>query len=365
MDNRSILIALHQLSGIGWKTIRLLMAGLVDMKQLLFMSAEDISRHGVPAAKARTIADAMTEQWVEQQLERYNRLNIGIITVFDEEYPERLRHIAQPPWVLYTQGRQELMQCPAIAVVGTRMPTAYGRKAAGELAGELSAAGVTVVSGLARGIDGEAHRAALAHAGSTIAVLGCAAGEVYPRENRALLEQIAERGLILSEYPLDTPLHPGMFPLRNRIIAGLSLGTLVVEAADRSGSLITAEQCLEQSGDVYAVPGPITSPKSRGTNSLIQQGAKLVATSEDILVEIQRYIRHAPRSPKGKAGGDKPEALPPDEQAVLDLIGLNPVTFDLLLERSGFSFGHLHSVLLSLLMKKRIEQKPGPAYTVI
>ncbi|MFE6794934.1 DNA-processing protein DprA [Paenibacillus chitinolyticus] len=369
MENRSVLIGLHGITGVGWKTIDLLVRSCSDLKDLLLWSAGDYARLGIPAARIQRLIDELTPFKIKASLEKYESLGIGILTRFDPGYPRLLEETAQPPWVLYCRGRQEVLQRPALGVVGTRTPTAYGRKAARELSMALSAAGFVVVSGLARGIDAEAHHGAKDGAGGTIAVLGVPPDRIYPPEHTRLHEEIiASGGLVVSEYPLGTVPHPGLFPLRNRVIAGLSLGVIVVEAAERSGSLITADLALEESRDVFAVPGPIHSPKSRGALSLIKQGAKMVTDPRDIYEE---YMHLSTLS--GQMGGSvQPGTVPSPEQQLTEdevilyrLLSSVPVPIDVLLEQTQFTFGHLHSVLLSLLLKKVIAELPGSSYVSI
>ncbi|MCC2685535.1 MAG: protecting protein DprA [Paenibacillaceae bacterium] len=368
MDKRQALWALHEMRGIGWSTIDCLVRSMSDLAELDLMEAGDLAALGLQNQKADVIAShLMNKDWLRRKEQKLEKLGIRWMTVWDGDYPELLRQIKQYPWVLYYLGNAANLKKPCFSVVGTRNPTAYGRRAAERICGELSSAGICVVSGLARGIDTSAHVGALQGHGSTIAVLGGPLDCVYPPENRALYRQIADCGLLVSEYPLETPVHPGMFPVRNRIIAGLSLGTMVVEAADRSGSLITASQALDESRDVFAVPGPITSPKSEGTLALIKQGAKLVTSAKDILEE---YVHLYPELADGDSGikrigaGVFGENLTEEETQILQCMSSEPVSIDELLERSQINFGLLHSVLLSLTMKKRIEQLPGSTYVL-
>ncbi|PYI50440.1 DNA-protecting protein DprA [Paenibacillus flagellatus] len=361
MNDRHVLFGLHELGGIGWKTIRRLESALSGAwSELLAAEKGDLLAFGLKPAMADTIKDKLTPELIARRLEEYRRGRISFMTALDADYPALLREIAQPPWVLYLRGDRTLLERSCIAVVGTRSPTAYGRKAAYELARDLSACGVCVVSGLARGIDACAHRGALTEYGSTAAVLGCGLDTIYPSENASLYAEIAEKGVLVTEYPLGTRLHAGLFPQRNRIIAGLCLGTLVVEAAERSGSLITADQALEQSRDVFAVPGPITSAKSAGTLELIRQGAKMVASAEHILEEYNGLAQLG-HTRKEAASGPDP-SLSADERKLLGLMSAAPVTTDELVELSGFEFGHLHSVLLNLTLKKKIVPLPGSSY---
>ncbi|MCZ8520067.1 MULTISPECIES: DNA-processing protein DprA [Paenibacillus] len=366
MNNRDMLLALHHMPGVGSKTID------VVFQQVpcgIEWSLEELRRlrvAGLTPARASALAKGLAElttEGIARRNEAYREKGIGCVTRWDEEYPDLLLEAPDAPWVLYTRGDVSLLKRPCIAMVGTRTPTAYGRTAAERLSESMSAAGLCVVSGLARGIDASAHIGALKGAGGTIAVLGCAIDEVYPPENRPLAGSIAASGLILSEYPVGTKSHPGLFPQRNRIIAGLSLGVVVVEAALRSGSLITADQALEASRDVFAVPGPISSPKSQGTLSLLKQGAKLVTGPEDILEEYTDRITLPQAAYIIGTGGAQPQPGA-DEQQILDLLLDRPMNFDELMAASGFTFGHLHSVLINLLMMRRIAELPGALYTV-
>ncbi|MVO99171.1 DNA-processing protein DprA [Paenibacillus lutrae] len=369
MENRSMLIGLHGITGVGWKTIKRVIDSCSDLRELREWSFADYTRTGIPAAKAECIIEGLDEGKLQERVELARRLGIGFLTRFDSDYPDLLAETAQPPWVLYYRGSLKALEYPKIGIVGTRTPTAYGKKIAEELAAALSGSGITVVSGLARGIDAQAHRGAIGKTGGTIAVLGVSPDRIYPPEHGRLQDEIiGSGGLLLSEYPVGTLPHPGLFPLRNRIIAGLSLGIVVVEAAERSGSLITADLALEESRDVFAVPGPIHSPKSRGALYLIKQGAKMVISPEDILEE---YTHLSPSSghfvePLTKSATQSPEeGMSADEVVLYRFLSSVPVTADVLLEQTQFTFGHLHSVLLSLLLKNKIAEQPGSTYVSI
>jgi DNA processing protein len=366
MDNRTILIMLHQVENVGWKTLLQIISRFNILFDAAKLSASDWRQLGLSDSRAEAVAQTfkdLNKKNVEIILEKYRVKEIGIITIYDEEYPFLLKQTSEPPWILYYRGRSELMNTPCIAVVGTRNPTAYGRKMAEQFSEELSAARICVISGLAKGIDGAAHEGALREPGSTIAVLGCSIDHMYPPENKWLYQIIADKGLIISEYPLNTKSHPGLFPQRNRVIAGLSLGVVVVEAALQSGSLITADQAMDESRDVFAVPGPLSSPKSQGTIALIKQGAKLISCVEDILEE---YIHRISSCTTTHSKRRQELYLEPtaDEQIIIELLQNQPLTIDELLARSQFTFGHLHSVLLNLLMTKRVNQLPGSIYAI-
>lgn len=363
-DKRETLIALHEMENVGWTTINRLLAGLNDLSDVWKLSKSDLVALGIGMKQVEAILNQRNMELLEGKLRMYEQAVISITTIWDDAYPEHLRTIAQPPMVLYTKGDLSLLQMPIIGIVGTRTPTVYGNKVGNEIAHDLSSFGFGIVSGLARGIDTAAHLGTLRHdSGKTIAVLGNAIGDVYPPENTNCYHKIVSHGLVVSEYPMGTKQHPGMFPQRNRIIAGLALGIVVIEAAERSGSLITADLALDASRDVFAVPGPITSPKSKGCNELIKQGAKVVCSVEDIVEEYRHLPSLVDLQRNRKAiSSDNNENLSEEERKIIELLNGEAKSFDTLLEMSHYNFGLLHSVLLSLLMKKKIVSLPGSTY---
>ncbi len=300
-------------------------------------------------------ADAAAEQ-----LDRAARAGARLVCVGDNGYPALLRAMSAPPPFLLVRGEMREEDALALAIVGSRHATPYGVEAAERLAAELSARGVTIVSGFARGIDTAAHRGALAAGGRTIAVLGSGVDVIYPPENRKLVSRVLERGALVSQFPMATAALPGHFPVRNRTIAGLTLGTIVVEAAERSGALITAGCAGELGREVFAVPGPITSETSRGVNRLIQDGAKLVQRWEDVVGELPELWRRCMKEPDTA----RTPALPPegDEERLFQLVGSEPVDIDQLIERSGVSSGRTAALLLTLELKGWVRQLPGQRY---
>jgi len=277
--------------------------------------------------------------------------NRRTLTLGDTDYPPLLLQTADPPLLLYVQGRASLLAAPSLAVVGSRNPTAQGADNARAFACQLGLDGLAVVSGLALGIDGAAHEGALAAPAGTVAVVGTGLDRVYPARHRTLAHRISEAGALVSEYAPGTPALAPNFPQRNRIIAGLSLGTLVVEAALRSGSLIAARLAAEAGREVFAVPGSIHSPLSKGCHALIKQGAKLVESAADIVDEL-RGRRHAPAEP-----GPMPAPHP-----LLDALGDDPVTLDALLARTGLPTPELGARLLELELDGRVARLPGGLY---
>ena len=277
-----------------------------------------------------------------------------VITLADETYPRALLEIADPPAVLYAHGRADLLQRPGLAIVGSRNATAQGESNAEHFARALSDAGLTIVSGLALGIDAAAHRGGLAGAASTIAVLGTGVDVVYPTRNAELAAEIARRGLLVSEFALGTPAIAHNFPRRNRLISGAARGCLIVEAAIASGSLITARSAADQGRDVFAIPGSIHSPLAKGCHALIKSGAKLVESAEDVLAELAGFQATARASTLGPA----PEA----DTGLLAVMGHDPVDVDSLCERAGLSPEEVTAQLLRLELDGRVTALPGGLY---
>lgn len=291
-----------------------------------------------------------------------DRQGVEIVCYGEEQYPSWLTYIPNPPQLLYYRGRLELAQGSCLAIVGSRAATQYGRKIARAFAKQLAGSKMIIVSGMARGIDSQAHQGALEAGGYTISVLGSGINVVYPRENTNLYNEICRQGLVISEFPWHTPPLPNHFPMRNRIISGLSMGVLVVEARLQSGALITADFALEQGREVFAVPGPIGSPNSAGTNHLIQQGAKLVTCIEDILEE---YYGPAPNA---AAASITPAALPmysEAEEKLITQMGFDKCHRDDLLRLTGLAPGDLSLALLKLELEGIVQSLPGNYYVKI
>ncbi|MFD1135366.1 DNA-processing protein DprA [Paenibacillus urinalis] len=369
MESRYLLLGLHEIDGIGRKTINKLLSSGNLHKDMLKYETQDWIQTGMTKDQALKITERFSEVWIEERIHALSKGRTQFVTYLDEDYPVFMKETPDPPLVLYLKGNVSLLHHPSIAMVGTRVPSGYGKKVGEILASELSNAGYTIVSGLARGIDSICHEAALKAGGTTIAVLGGGFSHIYPTENHTLANQIENQGLLVSEYPLHMQPRPGLFPQRNRIIAGLTYGTLVVEADIRSGSLITADAALEAGRDVFAVPGMITSPKSQGTLNLIKQGAKLVTCAEDINEEYAHLIKPRTEERIAATGSESAMKMMPslssEEQMIYDLLEAGPLTLDELVGKLPFDFGHLHSVLLSLIIKKQIMQLPGAIYKLI
>lgn len=311
------------------------------------------------------------EAQADQLLEKFYQSDAKLVTLNDPEYPMLLNNIYDPPFVIFYRGTLPQDEDITVAMVGSRKATAYGRLIAETLAQDLGEKEVWVVSGMARGIDTAGHRGCLKAGGKTIAVLGSGIDVVYPRENRSLYEEIIMSGAVLSEFPLGSPPLPQHFPARNRIISGLSRGVLVVEAAEKSGSLITVDFALEQGRDVFAIPGPVNSPLSRGTHKLIREGAKLIERAEDILEEyIEGYSEGYSEEDKNSSGSTSRKkkneidlfTFTQGEREILELMSTGNVHFDDVVMKSGLNAAELASLLTQWEIKGLVKQLPGKYY---
>ena len=355
-DELGAWLALLHGSGIGRETARKLLAALgspqavLDAPRAARLKVVGTAAVAAMDAAADTAAQAHATRWQATLAWRDGTPDRRVMVLGEADYPPWLLQTADPPLLLFLAGRAELLAAPSLAIVGSRRPTPQGAENARAFAAELSAQGWTIVSGLAAGIDGAAHEGALTGAGSTIAVVGTGLDIAYPRNHRDLARRIAEQGLLVSELPLGAPPLAAHFPQRNRIIAGLARGTLVVEAAVQSGSLITARLASEAGREVFAIPGSIHSPQAKGCHALIRQGAKLVETAAHILEEL------APLSPPTTTERD---ASPPSDDPVLAALGHDPATLDVLVARSGWPAHLLNAQLLTLELQGLVARLPG------
>jgi DNA processing protein len=369
-------LALKLIPGLGTRKTGKLIERFRTPQAVFRASRTELECAGVSGAVAQSIASGCTFEEAVLQQEKMRAAGAVAITITGPQYPPLLREIFDPPVLLFARGRLELLAGQMFAVVGTRRPTPYGIAVAERLSGDLARAGLTIVSGMARGIDTAAHRAALAAEGNTIAVLGCGADVVYPSENRKLAADIAERGVIVSEFPMGSVAFPQNFPIRNRIISGMSTGVLIVEGAQYSGSSITAKLAMDQGREVFAVPGNITSKASWGPNLLIKQGAKLVQDWNDVVTELppetRRRLAEEGRRRLGEpaegaaTSGPVQASLPIGPQAALERRILNLLTpdapshIDKLLEQiEECSPSELIAALFELEMAGQIKQLPG------
>ncbi len=347
-------LRLTLIPGIGGETQRKLLAAF-GLPDAIFAAERTTVSSIVGHAKADLLFDFAIPEAVDRSIAWAEADGQHIITLADDDYPRALLEIADPPCLLYGRGNRALLGQTALAVVGSRNATPLGQQTAEAFAKALASRGLAIVSGLALGIDAAAHHGALAGGGTTIAIIGTGADRIYPARNKELAIAIAERGLILSEFPLGTPAIAANFPRRNRIISGLSKGVLVVEAAPESGSLITARLAAEQGREVFAIPGSIHSPVARGCHKLIKQGAKLVETAEDILEEFANFTIET----TSRTTHDAPAQI---DHPVLDALGHAPTDLDTLVEQTGLKAEHLLTELLSLELAGRIAPLPGNRY---
>jgi len=374
-------LALRLVPGLGTVGSLKLLEKLKSPQAVFRASASELEGAGMSPAQARNIASGCSfEDAVDQQQKMINA-GAQLISIHDQRYPRRLREIFDPPIVLFAIGRTELMPTPSIGVVGTRNPTPYGMAAAERLSADLSRAGLTIVSGMARGIDACAHQAALKEGGDTVAILGCGVDVIYPSNNRRLYDEIANKGLLLSEFPIGAPAFPQNFPIRNRIVSGLSIGVLIVEGAQHSGSAITAKLAMDQGREVFAIPGNITSKMSWGPNLLIKEGgAKLVQEWSDVTNELPAALRRelvsrAQQKMLVEGLEPLPETSPgalEEPQKTLGRKLLNslqvdePKQLDGLLESfEGVSSSELISALFELEMSGLVRQLPGKKFVKV
>ncbi len=359
-------LALSLVPGVGRSSVARLIAYFEDPCDALTASELELSHvEGLNPKTARAIREFDFRQALEQEQELLERYEVQIITLDDDAYPENLRHISDPPAVLYVKGELKETDKYAVAMVGARKCSRYGKLVAEDLAKQLAEKGITVVSGMARGIDSAAHRGVIKAAGRTIAVLGNGLSVVYPPENKELMEQIAQNGAVISEFSMATTPIGYNFPIRNRIISGLSLGVVVVEAAKRSGSSITIGCALEQGRECFAVPGSINSFTSRGTHHHIKLGAKLVENVEDILEELQpQLIGLKADSSIDFAAEELDVEITSEEEEVLSLLSYDPVYVDEVTINTNLTPQQVLGVLMSLEMKNRVIQSPGQLYSL-
>lgn len=373
-DDLKYWLALKFVDGVGNIGFKNLIEAFGSPKNVFNAGAADTLKKipGIGWKTARKIKEFKDWQRVDREIELTGRSNVSILTANNLLYPKNLLNIYDFPPLLYVKGTL-IEEDINIAVVGSRMAGAYGKFTAERLSRELVLRGITVVSGLARGIDSAAHRGALAGKGRTIAVLGSGIDIVYPPENKKLFEKISDNGAVITEFPFTTPPNGPNFPARNRIISGLSLGVVIVEAGDKSGSLITARLALEQGREVFAVPGSIDSPGSRGGHKLIRQGAKLIENINDILEEMLPQVDNMPGTrdqgkilpdpPLKKGGrGGFPSDLDDTQSAILNLISQKQMDVDAIIAATRFKAGDVLSALLTLEMQGHIEQLPGKIF---
>lgn len=366
-------IALNMVRGIGPRTANQLLSRFGSPAGVFAASRLALGKEGLKSETIQELQDSSILEKASAEIERLEKLNAQVITLEDDDYPDLLREIHDPPIALYVRGDlKKATGQPCLAVVGSRRCSTYGVNVAESLSRDLASHGLTVVSGLARGIDAAAHRGALESGGQTIAVVGTGLETIYPKEHKKLEEQIIANGAVISEFPLGTPPLPQNFPYRNRILSGLCFGVLIVEASENSGSLITARLANEQGREVFAVPGNITSQTSFGPNYLIKDGAKLVQIWRDVVDELPREAKEKLFGIERPAASDTSSnvqpifeavALSDAERKILEILSSDvPAHVDQLLISSEMSSSELMNALLGLEMKDRIRQLPGKSF---
>jgi DNA processing protein len=355
-DTKRFWVGFNRVYGIGPARLDILLRTFGDIETAWNAPEADLQATKIGSRCVSALVEARNSLDLDEEMRKIEKADYKVVTWADEEYPERLREIGAPPPVLYVWGNLEARDRWAAAIVGTRKPTPYGRTVGQDLAGALAVNGVTVVSGMARGIDGICHRAALDAGGRTLAVLGSGLDEIYPPEHRKLAERISQKGAVLSDYPLGTRPEGRNFPPRNRIIAGLSLAVVIVEAGQGSGALITADYAAEQGRDLYAVPGSLYSRASRGAHHLLQSGARLLTSVDDLLEGLNLEL--AARNEQAEM------SLPEDakERTVYKVLTKEPAHVDDIQVRCGLSSPEVAAVLALLELKGKVKQVGGMQY---
>ncbi|MCI0512082.1 DNA-processing protein DprA [candidate division KSB1 bacterium] len=355
--NLEALISLHLVEGIGSVRLRALIARFGQPEAIFEASPDALATiDGIDLKLAQRIKMARNDQAAAAQLDRMHRTNTRIITFWDADYPENLKRIYDPPALLFVRGSIKPEDKFALAVVGTRVPSTYGRYCVEAFVRGLVEKGLVVVSGLARGIDTLAHATALRTGGRTLAVLGSGVDIVYPAENKKLFAEIIEKGAVISEFLMGTLPDAPNFPRRNRIVSGIALGVLVVEAGHKSGALITANLALEQNREVFSIPGNINSPKSMGCNHLIQEGAKLAVRVDDIFDELNPQLEHLLKRQKIE---QKIIQVTDLERKVLDSLSHEALHIDKIAEINQLTISQILGILLTLELKELVQQMPG------
>ena len=360
-------LALRLAPGLGTRLASRLIEAFGHPRAIFDASPTELQAYGLPPVVAQSLSAGAAFEAAAEEAARLAKGGAELVTWADSRFPRMLKEIFEPPVLLYARGDLSLLSEACLAIVGSRKPTPYGTAVAERLASDLASRGVVIVSGLARGIDTAAHRGALAGGGKTIAVLGCGLDQCYPSENRKLKAEIERKGLVLSEFPLGSFAAPQNFPIRNRIISGLSLGVAVVEAAQYSGSLITARLALEQNREVFAVPGAVTNKNSWGPNTLIKQGAKLIQDWKDVVEELPAAVRHRLLAAALSESGTESvaslfsETLSELEQVLHRALTVEePTHIDaLLVALPKYSSPEILAALLELELKGRVRQLPG------
>ena len=359
MDDKRYWIGFNLIKGIGAVRMQALIQHFGDLEVAWKAAPADLAEAGLGAKVIERVLQAREEVDLRKLWEKIESQGIKILTWQDESYPGRLKEIDQPPPVLYIRGEYLPDDLFAVAIVGTRRVTAYGRQITEEISSFLAANGITVISGLARGVDAIAHQSTLKAGGRTIAVLGCGVDKIYPPEHRGLAEQMMERGAIISDYALGTPPDASNFPPRNRIISGLSLAVVVVEAGETSGALITAEFAAEQGREVFAVPGSILAPQSKGTNKLIQKGALPLLSMDDLMQALDLTRVGEQKAARKVIPADETEAR------LMNVLGSEPLHVDEIRNQAELPIEKVSATLALMELKGMVRQVGGMNYVAV
>lgn len=369
MEERLWWLALSLVPGVGRTSFKRLIDAFGSPEKVFHASLHDLeSVQGIRKGAASAIKSFDRDRELDRELALIRENNVSLLILKDREYPDQLREIFDPPSLLYVKGQIKKEDQHSIAIVGTRHPTRYGKLTAERLAFELGALGITVVSGMARGIDTFSHEGALSAGGRSIAVFGSGLDVIYPPENREVMEKIIDNGAVISEFPMGTGPEKQNFPVRNRIISGLSLGTVVVEAASKSGSLITARLALEQGREVFAVPGSIASDKSKGTNNLLKLGAKLVEGVDDIIEELKPFIdslskkRNDTEQRETREVSSAGTRFTKEEEKIFSLISKEGDHIDSIIQESEVPPSKTVSILAKLELMGLVKQYSGKIF---
>lgn len=355
------------MAGVGYTRLRTLIEYFGDIKKALRSKAADLERtKNIGPILAEKISGIKKSGNLKNEWSLIKEKNVTVLSIFDKDYPENLKNIYDPPIVLYMKGRILPQDKTAVAVVGSRRASLYGVNICQSLSGQLASLGITVISGLARGIDSAAHSGALKLGGRTLAILGNGLNTVYPPENGRLAEEIVHSGALISEFPMETPPLARNFPIRNRIISGLSLGIVVVEAARDSGALITANCGLEQGREIFAVPGKAGTATSTGTHRLIKEGARLIESADEIIEELNLSFVPFSRTSIGNiTNGIEPKGLSLPEKRLYDILSDEPEHIDDIIDKSKLPVQEVLNLLLKLEIKKLVKELPGRNFITV
>jgi DNA processing protein len=360
-ENTISWLSLALTPGISAYNFRALIDSFDSLEQIQAASHIALSsKSGISADAAMSLSTGSSQKVAEQELQKLEKIGASILPYSSPTYPELLRQLPDPPILFQVLGEIVEQDQLCVSIVGSRKCSAYGTQVAHRLAGDLAERGITIVSGMAHGIDQAAHNGALAAGGRTVAVIGSGLGNIYPSNSSRLVERIVASGAVVSEFPYNTPPTKGTFPQRNRIVSGISPITLVIEAAERSGALITSRLALEQGRDLLAVPGPIYEPRSFGSNYLIKSGAKLVQTAQDVIDELPEHLFTLLEQAAEKR---QPGSLSEEQTAIISLLSVDrPMHVDIIAAHSGFNLAKLAQLLLELEMDMVVKQLPGSEY---